>query len=709
MNQNNRLPFIFQFFSLGALSIAIIFRVFLSGLTVDIGENALVSLFVLIAFCMMLCADITNNTTNKLPIFIFLPIVWILYCLSSSLWSHSPVACLSQCSLWGTDILLFFTVYYWSREKEIWQYIASLIMAVLFVEITYSLYQYYIGLPSLQAYIRNNPNILDDMSNLKDFILTYKINTTNVSGHFTNDNSLGAYLLLYIPIFLKSCQNKQQNIKIKITFLLLCILTIFVLSITGSRASFLSLFLAISISFLYFLYKTCKRMIFMIVTCSIFLGSCCFSILVYYTNVFHFIGKRLISFVLRIGYWITGIQLYKDSPILGIGVNNYTELYPFKKLIWTEESKYIHNGMLQMLVETGIIGFVLYATIIYFIVRLCFQPCKEQIERQNPSPFSKKYHLSFATICFILVGILLHNLKRLFDTESLQSQFQQHTISYIFFIFLICTIFFFFLGYWIATKFSTFHWKKALPLSLLAFFIHHCLDININEPTLCQQIAIFIALLLNSSQIQHKTISIHHGLKLIFIAGTIIITIYVSTNLLPQLLQISNAKQISMQQYSEKDIEILHDSFQQAPWEINLAIKLSQVYMKQLQQKIKIKKYSPQQIQQYFYEVEKILETSMKYNKKKIALQYNLTYLYFEQSHIWEILKQTKKQKESLQKAQKKVQNMLEIYKYATPFFTLAREIENKLGNKQQAVFYYKQEKLARIHRQCLSISYEYK
>ena len=73
------------------------------------------------------------------------------------------------------------------------------------------------------------------------------------------------------------------------------------------------------------------------------------------------------------------------------------------------------------------------------------------------------------------------------------------------------------------------------------------------------------------------------------------------------------------------------------------------------------------------------------------------------------ILKQTKKQKESLQKAQKKVQNMLEIYKYATPFFTLAREIENKLGNKQQAAFYYKQEKLARIHRQCLSISYEYK
>ena len=63
----------------------------------------------------------------------------------------------------------------------------------------------------------------------------------------------------------------------------------------------------------------------------------------------------------RRGYWQEAIDIIKDYPVFGVGINAYSSVAPQYKIVW---GGYPHNCYLQMLVEIGVAGFLSFLWIL---------------------------------------------------------------------------------------------------------------------------------------------------------------------------------------------------------------------------------------------------------------------------------------------------------------------------------------------------------
>jgi len=87
-------------------------------------------------------------------------------------------------------------------------------------------------------------------------------------------------------------------------------------------------------------------------------------------------GNYCSSWGARMGFWVTGADIVRDHPLLGIGVkDNMTrfhqlvdEKYPQMKCI--THLPHFHNQYLQILTATGIIGLLIFLSMIYQIFRI---------------------------------------------------------------------------------------------------------------------------------------------------------------------------------------------------------------------------------------------------------------------------------------------------------------------------------------------------
>jgi len=68
-----------------------------------------------------------------------------------------------------------------------------------------------------------------------------------------------------------------------------------------------------------------------------------------------------LSLTVRLEYWQSGWAMWTDAPWLGHGLNAFRALYPAYKLPSAEETKHAHNGVVQLLVEVGLIGVLILA------------------------------------------------------------------------------------------------------------------------------------------------------------------------------------------------------------------------------------------------------------------------------------------------------------------------------------------------------------
>ena len=67
------------------------------------------------------------------------------------------------------------------------------------------------------------------------------------------------------------------------------------------------------------------------------------------------------SFVARVTYWQGALRMFADRPILGMGWNTFGLMYPKYMILGGWPSATVHNDYLQVLAETGLVGFALYA------------------------------------------------------------------------------------------------------------------------------------------------------------------------------------------------------------------------------------------------------------------------------------------------------------------------------------------------------------
>lgn len=104
----------------------------------------------------------------------------------------------------------------------------------------------------------------------------------------------------------------------------------------------------------------------------------------------------------RLHFWQIALQIFFDNPILGAGLNSFGTAFPFYDT-WngTFRVEQAHNDYLQILADSGIIGFICIASFIVLLFKKSFQ-----VIANTTDDFRRSTAIGALAGCF---GILLHS------------------------------------------------------------------------------------------------------------------------------------------------------------------------------------------------------------------------------------------------------------------------------------------------------------
>ena len=241
-------------------------------------------------------------------------------------------------------------------------------------------------------------------------ITGHKMKDARLSSLFGDELILGSYLCRFLPIIMALFFLSQYSRKKKLNIILsiFVILTSVIIFLSGERAAFLFVIL----TFFYLIFmpnKFSKYIVFLltilIITISVFsINDKKISNRMFQQTLDQAgITKDLGNFSLEHkGHYLIAWDLFKKNKFFGVGPKNFWNncnnilIYQKKPFVCTTHP---HNTYLQLLSETGFVGFL---TIFYLFLFLCFISIKHiylKITKQLQ-------YFNFPTIC-ILASMLI--------------------------------------------------------------------------------------------------------------------------------------------------------------------------------------------------------------------------------------------------------------------------------------------------------------
>ncbi len=111
---------------------------------------------------------------------------------------------------------------------------------------------------------------------------------------------------------------------------------------------------------------------------------------------------------LRLIHWVVAIKEFFHSPFYGVGLGNFGPYSSFFIKPGDPQSKFVHNFFLQILAETGLIGIIIVAIILFYIYKLIKNLKKDYFDIAILSSVLVilSYNLIDIGIYFISIGIL---------------------------------------------------------------------------------------------------------------------------------------------------------------------------------------------------------------------------------------------------------------------------------------------------------------
>jgi putative inorganic carbon (HCO3(-)) transporter len=82
------------------------------------------------------------------------------------------------------------------------------------------------------------------------------------------------------------------------------------------------------------------------------------------------------SAAMRLLFWGVAATLFIGSPVVGVGYGNFRDLYDLPGIAPGVFD--VHNLYLQLLCETGIVGFLAFAVLVVFVIRRCLRTLKRK-------------------------------------------------------------------------------------------------------------------------------------------------------------------------------------------------------------------------------------------------------------------------------------------------------------------------------------------
>lgn len=265
-------------------------------------------------------------------------------------------------------------VYFLNKNSNIIKYLYFGFIFVYFILVSDGLYQFY----------------------FKQNILGWPISETlRVSSFFGDELILGSFLSRTFPIVfgLHIYFNPEKNKKLYTLFILFILVEVLIF-LSGERASFF--YLNLSAIFSIILLNNFKKLRIIILSVSLLL-------IIIISNFNEAAKKRIVDKTINqfginkpelinqqpkyqiFGYkfnhifskqheqhYLSALKMYKDNKFFGVGINNFRNLCDHQnyKISEISCSTHPHNTYVQLLAETGIIGFF-FIVLIFFIFIYC--------------------------------------------------------------------------------------------------------------------------------------------------------------------------------------------------------------------------------------------------------------------------------------------------------------------------------------------------
>ena len=296
--------------------------------------------------------------------------------------AFSQVVYLSTVNFWWVGVFpLVFLVYTFSNDKDMfWRYIFTLLVFVVVLLCIYALYQALV--------LQDQPR-----------------------GTFFNKNSLAALInLLFFPLFAITLfvkQNKRLIVNIIVIFIF-----IFLLGLINSRGALLSFSVGIIVMLaLPSVWHNSRRTLLVGLIISLAFIAAGLTI----HNVPDISGTGIVERILtlqntgaagqsRFVIWQPAWELFLHHPLTGIGLGTYFLAVPPTLHIHDHSAGfYVHNDYLQIALETGIPGFILFLLILLATTSRLIKSLRAS-HRDHPQ------RLNFLALFAALLTLAIHSV-----------------------------------------------------------------------------------------------------------------------------------------------------------------------------------------------------------------------------------------------------------------------------------------------------------
>ena len=239
----------------------------------------------------------------------------------------------------------------------------------------------------------------------KENIFGFVMQQNRTSSFFKDELIYGSYLSKFLPILLSLFfLIKKKNNKLNIIFSIIFILSVFAITISGERSS---LFLTILILLYLMMMLKLNFKILSIFFVTIFLGVGLLvtlnetvknRIIIFTKNQIFSENKTYFFSEDHNGHLLSALDIFKqNNKIIGIGPKNYRN-YCFNNEKYNNKpyvcSSHPHNTYIQILLETGILGFTILIFIFFLIIYLSLRHFFLKL-------IKRKYLLSNFQVCLL--------------------------------------------------------------------------------------------------------------------------------------------------------------------------------------------------------------------------------------------------------------------------------------------------------------------
>ena len=203
----------------------------------------------------------------------------------------------------------------------------------------------------------------------------FKHNTVNkldylnrIMVSFVDPNDFGAYIISVLPLTFLFLNRSLSRLK-RIALLAVCLLGLYCLFRTSSRGAWLGFLAGISIYFFIYNKKIAISIPIVIVMLLMVTPKGFDRVAGLFKQEKNTVWERKVL-------WNSALDMIKEQPVLGKGVNTFSKYFPKYKPADYPDLRYAHNSYLQMWSEIGIVGLLLFLSIPVFILAKAWRNIK---------------------------------------------------------------------------------------------------------------------------------------------------------------------------------------------------------------------------------------------------------------------------------------------------------------------------------------------